>query len=456
MRTVAVVIAGGFAAACASDTPAAPFVHLEEAERGINDLSAFTPSELPAPDRVLLGKLLFFDERLSGDGSMSCATCHDPNKGYSDGRPTALGHRGKVLARNTPTIINLETRRPFFWDGRATTIEEQALGPLLNPDEMAAKLEDVLAEIESIPEYVARFQAAYGSDGITKDTLANAIGAFERAILSVDAPFDRHMKGDASALSPQAKQGLDLFVGKALCVRCHFGPQLTDNSFSNIGLPGTDEGRAKIVKVEPATGFPAVMGGFKTPGLRDIAKSAPYFHDGSAATLEAVVEHYAEKGDKIASKNGVAIQRVGSSTMPEISLTAEEKAAIVTFMREGLSGTLTIVSAPELPGQPDPRHPPRSLDAARDELDRQLRAVATAIKRGDPSALKPAIGKASDALLALDVAITKGRRDLETRAMIGNALIACRALSDAATASDRAAIAKAFARLRSEAKRIDR
>ncbi|MGE3547299.1 MAG: cytochrome-c peroxidase, partial [Kofleriaceae bacterium] len=385
--------------------------------------------------------------------SMSCATCHDPNKGYSDGRATGLGHRGKVLARNTPTIINLETRRPFFWDGRAATIEEQALGPLLNPDEMAAKLEDVLAELESIPEYVARFESAYGADGISKDTLANAIGAFERTILSVNAPFDRYLKGETTALSPQAKLGLDLFVGKALCVRCHFGEQFTDNSFSNIGLPGTDEGRAKIVRVEPATGFPAVLGGFKTPGLRDVAKSAPYFHDGSAPTLEAVVEHYAEHGDKIESKNGVPIRRIGSSTMPEISLTAEEKAAIVTFMREGLAGTLTVVSAPELPGRPQARNVPK-LAAVRDDLERALRALGTAVKRGDAAAIKAAVAKTSDTLLALDAATTKGRRDLETRALIGHVLIACRTLSDAATANDRAAAEQAFATLKSQARRL--
>jgi cytochrome c peroxidase len=343
------VVAGASTTSACSKTEASQtFRHVEVEEKGIADLSAYIPGEMPPADRVELGRLLFFDPRLSGDGTMSCATCHDPTKGYSDGRATGLGHKGKVLGRNTPTIINLQTRRPFFWDGRAATIEEQAMGPLLSPDEMAAKLEDVIATLSNIPDYVTRFGQAYGDAGITKDTISSAIADFERTIVSSNSPFDRYMAGDKTALSAVQTQGLELFVGKALCVRCHFGPQLADNDFHNIGLAGTDEGRSKIVKTEPAGGFPAVIGGFKTPTLREIARTAPYFHDGSAATLEAVMDHYADKGDKIEMRDGKRLVRIGVSTLPEISLTKEEKAALVEFMK-ALSGTLNVVTPPELP-----------------------------------------------------------------------------------------------------------
>src|SRR5262249_15261315 len=154
-------------------------------------------------------------------------------KGFADGRATGVGHRGKALGRNVPTTVNLDGRAPYFWDGRAATLEEQALGPMTNPDEMAGDAEKVVSELSIVPEYAARFAAAFGDDGVSRETIGRAIASFERTLVSRDAPLDRYLGGDKAALSDAAVRGMNLFVGKGLCTKCHEGPQLTDNSFHN-------------------------------------------------------------------------------------------------------------------------------------------------------------------------------------------------------------------------------
>lgn len=302
---------------------------------GAKKLAAFAaePPRL-APELVELGKLVFFDPRLSGDDAISCATCHDPKKGWADGLKTGVGHKGKPLKRNTPTVINIDHRLPLFWDGRAKDAEEQALLPISNPDEMAEDLDKLAEQLRTVPEYVARFERAFPRAGITKETLAKALAAFERTLLSVDSPYDRYLEGDRAAISPEAARGLELFVGKAACVKCHDGPQLTDNGFHNIGVAGGDEGRHKIVTVA------LMKGAFKTPGLRDVALTAPYFHDGSAKTLLAVVEHYNRGGD---SKDNL------DPDIKPLHLTPDEQAALVALM-EAMTGRSPAVEPPVLPG----------------------------------------------------------------------------------------------------------
>jgi cytochrome c peroxidase len=213
-------------------------------------------------------------------------------------------------------------------------MEEQALKPIDNPAEMAQDLDQLVAELSKVPEYAARFRSADPDKGITKETIARALAAFERTLVSADSAYDRYHRGDPTALSPEEQEGFRVFVSKGLCVKCHNGPQLTDNSFRNIGVKGADEGRYRLVPVA------LMKGAFKTPGLRDVELTAPYFHDGSARTLEDVVAHYDRGGD------------IKDNLDPDIKplhLTAAEKAALVVFMRS-LTGRPVVVEAPRLPG----------------------------------------------------------------------------------------------------------
>lgn len=288
----------------------------------------------PTPEKIALGKQLFFDGRLSADNKVSCATCHDPEKGFSNGDQFATGVDGKKGGRNSPTVINSAFHTFQFWDGRAKTLEEQALGPIGNPIEMNMKLEDVVAKLNKIEGYKKQFQAIFGTD-VTSEGMAKAIAAYERTILSGDAPYDRFKAGDKAALSEAAQRGMKLFFGKANCGACHSGPNFTDNAFHNIGVAGTDEGRHVISK---SLGD---KGSFKTPTLREIARTAPYMHDGSMKTLEEVVEHY--------NKGGNPNEQLDEEIFA-LNLTKEQVADIVTFMKEGLAcDSYPDHKAPELP-----------------------------------------------------------------------------------------------------------
>jgi cytochrome c peroxidase len=299
-------------------------------------LSAAPLQPLRPPDppssvdpRVELGRRLFFDTRLSGDGSLSCASCHDPRKRFSDGRAVAVGLKQARLKRNTPALLNLESRGPYFWDGRASTLEEQALIPLADPNEMGRELSSLERELAADPEYVARFRDAFGSLGITRVTLARAIAAFERTLTSTGSRYDRYLEGDRSALTGEEVRGVRVFAGKGECTTCHGGPLLTDNGFHNIGVAGNDPGRPEAGAASRAT--------FKTPSLRDVARTAPYFHDGSAATLEEVIEHYARGGDPLAK---------GAHDIHPIDLSASEKRELAAFLRslDGVEAGLPLTS----------------------------------------------------------------------------------------------------------------
>ncbi len=297
-------------------TPApAPSDLVSHGPRGLQPLRPLdTPSVSEA--QVALGRRLFFDARLSADGQLSCASCHDPRKGFTDGRPVALGHDQRRLKRNSPTLLNLEHRGPYFWDGRAATLEDQVLVPLSDPNEMGRDLAALERELAADPEYAARFQEAFGFEGVTRFTLARAIAAFERTLVSAGSRFDRYAEGDRSALSEEEVRGLRIFTGKGECTTCHGGPLLTDNGFHNIGVAGEDPGRFESTPSPRAT--------FKTPSLRDVARTAPYFHDGSAATLEDVIEHYARGGDP---------QAKGARDIHPLDLTPDDKRALAAFLR---------------------------------------------------------------------------------------------------------------------------
>lgn len=310
---------------------------------GSEDLKLFNrPAAVPQPAdntttplRAELGRQLFFDPRLSGSNALSCASCHNPALGWSDGQPTAIGHNMQVLERATPTILNTAYQRVQFWDGRAATLEEQALGPITAPGEMNQPLDELIQELKAIPGYVETFAAAYPGEGITAQTIAKAIAAFERTIIAAESDFDRWLSGNTQAMSPEALWGFVVFKGKANCTACHTGHNFTDDKFHNIGLKDVkNPGRFAI---EPK---PSLKAAFKTPTLRDVARTAPYMHNGAYTTLEEVIDHY----DKGGFENAGTL----SEDMKPLNLTREDKQALVTFLKS-LSGDPEPVTVPQLP-----------------------------------------------------------------------------------------------------------
>ena len=292
------------------------------------------PASMPAsrsnpstPEKVALGQMLFFDPRLSGSGAISCATCHNPALGWSDAQATGLGHMGNRLRRHTPTILNVAYGEPFFWDGRAATLEDQAKGPLTSAAEMNMPAEQAIKRVQSIPGYVTAFEYAFPGKPVSVDTIAAAIASYERTIVSASAPFDKWVAGDESAISDAAKRGFVLFNGKANCAACHTGWRMTDDGFHDIGMQGADRGRAAV-----SPGIVQLEYAFKTPTLRNIRQRAPYMHDGSLATLSAVIDHY---------DTGFLNRPSLDTQMHRLGLTAAEKADLLAFL-----DTLTSVDPP--------------------------------------------------------------------------------------------------------------
>jgi cytochrome c peroxidase len=293
------------------------------------------PAENPyTPDKVALGKALYFDPRLSGNENMTCASCHNPSFGWEVPVKTAVGAQNTRLGRQAPTVLNVAWVHPLFWDGRAATAEEQAKGPIQAPAEMNLPLDQAVARLKAIPAYAAWFERVFPGEGVTEDGIAKAIATFERTVVASYSPFDRWVDGDETAIGEDAKRGFELFVGKARCVACHSGWNFTDNAFHDIGTTTTDLGRSVIAPGDVKADY-----AFKTPTLRDTAQRAPYMHDGSMATLEEVVQHYVGGGIDRPSR---------SPEMAPVALSDSEAADLVAFLRS-LTGTKQVVTLPVLP-----------------------------------------------------------------------------------------------------------
>ena len=282
--------------------------------------------------KVELGRFLYFDNRLSSDASVSCASCHAPEKAFADGNPVSTGIGGQKGGRSAPTVINQAYNTWQFWDGRAASLEEQAKGPIANPIEMTAeKSADaahaaVVKRLKGVPGYVKMFEKAFGTKDMTIDHVAKAIATFERTVYSGNAPFDRYNEGDKQAMSESQIRGMDVFFNKAACDSCHIGFNFTDGSYENIGIgmdqPKPDLGRFVVSNREED------KGAFKTPTLREVEHHAPYMHDGSIKTLADVVEHYNKGG----IKNPYLNQRI-----KPLNLTDQDKKDLVDFLK-ALSG----------------------------------------------------------------------------------------------------------------------
>ena len=279
------------------------------------DLYVPVPEENPLTnEKIELGQRLFTDRRLSRDGTIACASCHDPTRAFSDGRVTAIGVFGRTGRRNAPALINRGYGRAFFWDARTTTLEEQVLRPIEDPNEMDLPVDEAAARV-----------------GLDRATVSQSLASYVRSILSGDAPYDRFVNGDRSALSAVEQAGLQIFRGRGNSTACHVGPNFSDERLHDTGVAWspstsqfTDEGRATVTRrLED-------LGAFKTPTLREVARTAPYMHDGSLATLEAVVDFYSDGG------------RPNPHLDPEIRplhFSAEEKQILIAFLRS-LSGSI--------------------------------------------------------------------------------------------------------------------
>jgi len=325
------------------------------------------PTGVPSPEynpttvgKVELGKKLFFDRRLSGDGTMSCASCHMPDAGFSDNLPISLNYPTTRNWRNSPTLINVAYATTLFHDGRASTLEEQAIFPMMSAFEMNQNLDYLEEELREVPEYVREFQEVFGG-GVSRERIAMALAAYERTLISRNSSLDLYLKGDKKALSSEARKGLKLFTGKAGCVRCHNGVNLTDGSFHNLEVPDNE-----MVTSDPRTlitvRFVAKVSGyedyknlnedpgrflvtrkkrdwkaFRTPSLRDVSRTAPYMHNGSMATLTDVVEFVSSGGGE------------GNKELKKLDLSKSEIKAIVAFLTEGLTGDEIVVKYPQIP-----------------------------------------------------------------------------------------------------------
>jgi cytochrome c peroxidase len=294
----------------------------------------FPKDNLYTPQKLALGKKLYFDTRISVSSAQSCASCHSPAFGWADGLPVGVGFGMAQLGRHSPTIINAAWGAIFMWDGRLANLEEQALGPIQSPGEMNMPVDKLMDRLKTIPEYKPLFAAAFPGEDMSPKTLAKAIATYERTVVSQRAPFDDWIDGNEKAVSEEAKRGFVLFNTKAQCSLCHEGWNFTNDGFQDIGLPSDDIGRGKF-----APGVLKMEHAFKTPGLREISRRSPYMHDGSMATLEQVVEHYDRGGVERPSR---------SDLMKPLDLTTQEKADLVAFLNT-LSSELDPTSMPVLP-----------------------------------------------------------------------------------------------------------
>jgi len=285
---------------------------------------------LATPGKIALGKKLYFDARLSKDNTVSCATCHDPAKGWSDAGPTSVGINGQRGGRRAPPVSNAAYSLLQFWDGRAPSLEDQAKGPIQNPIEMGNTHEVMVRTLDDIPGYVEEFKTVFGTTPITVDQVAQAIAAYERTIVTTDSPFDRFVRGDNTALTPLEKKGLEIFNGKGHCTACHWGGYFSDGRFHNLGVAPMagakpDSGRHDVTKNSED------IGRFKTPTVRDVAARPPYLHNGSEKTLEDVIRLYNRGG-------GPDDAHLDPLMLP-LSLSEKEVVALAAFMKRAMRST---------------------------------------------------------------------------------------------------------------------
>jgi len=294
------------------------------------------PADNPTtPEKAALGKQLFFDPRLSGNNTMSCASCHKPDRWFADGVEWNKGETGITLVRNTQSCLNTGFYSSLFWDGRAATLEDQALGPIESEIEMNQSLDQLEEELRRIPGYVLPFQSVFGAKPNRRD-IAKALAAYQRTLITGPSPYDRYLRGDDDALSEDAKRGLALFAGEAKCIQCHNGPNLSDGKYYRTGASEVDEGRFKL------TGKSDDRFRFRTPSLRNVAETGPYMHHGFFVSLDVVLAFYYNSGAATTSYNLPL-------DAPDLSARPISDVKYLAAFLESLTGTPPDFTPPELP-----------------------------------------------------------------------------------------------------------
>jgi cytochrome c peroxidase len=312
------------------------------------------------PEKIELGKELFFDRRLSGDGTMSCATCHNPELAFTDGQEISLSYPTTKNWRNSPTLINVAFFTYLFYDGRVSTLEDQALFPMISAFEMNKNLDYLEEQIRQVPEYVEAFKKVFNGE-VTRERIAMAIASFERTLTSTNAPLDRYLKGDETALSEKAKKGLEIFSGKGRCVECHYGVNLSDDRFYALHVPEnpalendprvvtTARFVAKVYHYDDFRNLKEDPGrylitkdlkdwkAFRTATLREISRTAPYMHNGVLGSLDDVIDFFDRGGGQ------------GNTALKPLGLSSLEKECLKTFLVEALSGENPVLKYPAVP-----------------------------------------------------------------------------------------------------------
>ena len=298
--------------------------------------TSFPASAPYGPQIATLGKMLFFDPRLSRAQNMSCASCHNPSFGWETPVDKAIGALNVPLDRHAPTVINLSEAPALFWDGRASSLEEQARGPITNPLEMNMTMEELVVRLGGTRGYARWFEELFPGEGLSERTVLQSLATFQRTLESGWSDFDDWIAGDEQAIPEEAKRGFGIFTGKARCVACHTGWSFTDHRFHDIGLETDDIGRAAVDGDLPGSRY-----AFKTPTLRNIVLRAPYMHNGELLSLGAVIEHY-DSGGIGRDSRSPAVRALG--------LTAAERRSLVSFL-ETLTEQRPNVSTPVLPAK---------------------------------------------------------------------------------------------------------
>ncbi|HMK05201.1 MAG TPA: cytochrome c peroxidase [Ferruginibacter sp.] len=286
--------------------------------------SSFEPQYAEIKNKAGLGKKLFSEKMLSRDSSVSCASCHKPKYAFSDTMAFSIGIGGKLTKRNTPSVLNMKNRPYYFWDGRAASLEEQCLMPIQNPDEMGLPVEEAVRRLNASAEYKMLFQRIFKQKPDAKN-LAAAFSAYEQTLETVESKFD-DWSNNLKKLTAQEERGRQLFIGKAQCFDCHSMEDFTDDSFKNIGL--YNGGSLNDPGLYVISGRESDLGKFKTPGLRNVAVTAPYMHNGMFKTLEEVMDYYNEPGKFVPN----SINR-DTALKASLGLTEREKKDLVAFLK---------------------------------------------------------------------------------------------------------------------------
>ncbi len=336
-------LATAFAFLPAAEDPPIPFNQqgggARQSAASINGLQVPFPAISVNADQAALGRLLFYDPILSADDQMSCATCHHPDLGFSDGRTVSQGSHGQDLRRNAPSLWNVAYATSLFWDGRAKSLEDQMLVPLTSDAEMGADVDSMIAQLQAIPEYQQLFGQAF-SDGITVQNVVAAIAAFERTLVSQNSPFDRFAAGDFNALTPAQRRGFDVFrSAQTRCMECHSLPTFSNYTFHVLGVPDTNPASPDLGQSETVNA-PDSLRAFRVPGLRNVALTAPYMHNGAFATLDEVIDFYAKGGG---AQYGMTVDdKLGGFT-----LTDQQKSDLIQFLYALTDEPADLIAIPE-------------------------------------------------------------------------------------------------------------